>query len=142
MKTFMQKEKEVKRMWYVLDADGRILGRLASTTAALLMGKRKTQFTPHVDGGDGVIVINAAKVRVTGKKLKDKTYQRFSGYPGGRKVFNLETLLSKNPAEVIRHAVKGMLPKNTLGRQMLKRLKVYALAEHKHTAQNPRELKD
>ncbi len=141
MKTFEPKAKDIKRIWYLIDAENKILGRLATKVAELLYGKGKVEFARHVDTGDEVIVINAAKIRVTGNKMKDKIYQRFSGYPGGRKVFSLETMMEKNPEEVITHAVKGMLPHNPLGRKMLKRLKVYAKAEHPHQAQNPKEIK-
>lgn len=141
MKTFVQKPNEVKRNWYLVNAESKILGRLASEIANLLRGKNKPEFTPNVDMADEVVVINAAKVKITGKKLKEKKYQRYSGYPGGKKEVDLETMLSKKPEEVIRHAVKGMLPHNPLGRKMLKKLKVYAQSEHPHQAQKPQELK-
>ncbi|MBU4305331.1 MAG: 50S ribosomal protein L13 [Candidatus Omnitrophica bacterium] len=141
MKTFMQKPKDVKRKWHLVDADGKILGRVATKIAGILRGKTKAEYTPHVDMGDEVVVINAAKIRVTGKKLTAKKYQTYSGYPGGQKSFSLEHMLSKKPEEVIKHAVKGMLPHNSLGRQILKRLKVYGQSEHPHAAQNPQELK-
>ena len=141
MKTFVQKPEDVKRKWHLIDADGKILGRMAVKIACILRGKTKAEYTPFVDMGDEVVVINAAKIRVTGKKLTAKEYQSYSGYPGGQKSFSLEQMLSKKPEEVIKHAVKGMLPHNSLGRQMLKRLKVYSQSEHPHTAQNPQELK-
>lgn len=141
MKTFVQKPKDVKRKWYLINAEGVILGRLATKIASVLRGKNKPQFTPHVDMGDEVVVINAAKVRVSGKKLSDKKYQRYSGYPGGQKEFDLQTMLNTKPEEVIKLAVKGMLPHNSLGRRMLKKLKVYGQSEHRHTAQKPEELK-
>lgn len=138
MKTYMTKKEEVKsRDWYIVDASGKILGRLATKVALILMGKRKTTFTPHIDSGDEVVVINAKAVAVTGSKMKQKEYKRFSGYPGGLKTKTLEKMMEDNPVEVIRHAVKGMLPKNSLGRRMLSRLRVYAGAEHPHKTQNP-----
>ncbi len=140
MKTFVQKPKDVKRSWYVINAEGKVLGRLASKIASVLRGKTKAEFTPHVDMADELVVVNAAKIKVTGKKLTDKIYQRYSGYPGGRKEFTLETMLKSKPEEVIRLAVRGMLPHNTLGRSLLKKLKIYKDAEHKHQAQNPQLL--
>jgi len=137
----MQKPHEVKRNWYLIDANGKILGRLATKIATILRGKDKPEFTPHVDMADEIVVINAEKISVTGKKLKAKKYQTYSGYPSGLKECNLETMLRTKPEEVIKHAVRGMLPHNTLGRQLLKRLKVYAQSEHPHQAQNPQELK-
>ena len=141
MKTYIQKTEEVVRKWYLIDAEGKVLGRLATKVAMILRGKNKPEFTPHVDGGDGVVIINALKIRVTGKKLQDKKYQSYSGYSGGQKEWSLETMLAKKPEEVIMHAVRGMLPHNALGRKMLKRLKVYAQAEHKHSAQKLEEMK-
>lgn len=137
MKSFIAKPQEVERKWYVLDAEGKTLGRLASEAASILRGKRKPIFTPHVDTGDYVIVINAEKVEVTGKKRQEKIYKRHTGYPGGLRETTFEKLQEKNPEEIIRHAVKGMLPKGPLGRQMYKKLKVYAGPEHKHEAQKP-----
>lgn len=137
MKSFIAKPQEVERKWYVLDAEGKTLGRLASEAASILRGKRKPIFTPHVDTGDYVIVINAEKVEVTGKKRQEKIYKRHTGYPGGLRETTFEKLQAKNPEEIIRHAVKGMLPKGPLGRQMYKKLKVYAGPEHKHEAQKP-----
>jgi len=141
MKTFIQKQKDVQRAWHLIDADGVILGRLASKIAMILRGKTKATFTPYVDMADEVVVINAEKVRVTGKKLTDKKYQRYSGYPDGLKEFDLETVLKNKPEEVIMHAVKGMLPHSALGKQLLTRLKVYRGSEHPHKAQNPQVLK-
>ncbi|MBU1043499.1 MAG: 50S ribosomal protein L13 [Candidatus Omnitrophica bacterium] len=137
MKSFMQKTEDVKRKWLLIDADGLILGRLASKLASMLRGKTKPEFTSHVDMADEIVIINAEKIRVTGKKLADKKYQTYSGYPGGQKEVNLAQKLEKHPEDVIIHAVKGMLPHNTLGRQLMKKLKVYAGAEHPHQAQNP-----
>ncbi len=141
MKTFMKRPEDVKRAWFIVDADGIILGRMATKIAMVLRGKDKAEYTPHVDTGDHIIVINAEKVRVTGKKLTDKKYHTYSGYPSGQKEYSLETMLKNKPEEVIRKAVKGMLPKNTLGRQMLTKLKVYKGSEHPHVAQGPKELK-
>jgi large subunit ribosomal protein L13 len=137
--TFMAKPHEVERKWYVVDAKGKTLGRLASEVAMLLRGKHKPQFTPHVDTGDFVIVINAAQVELTGKKLEKKIYYRHSGYPGGLKAITAGDLRAKNPQRMIELAVKGMLPKNSLGRQQFKKLKVYAGSEHPHQAQQPVE---
>jgi large subunit ribosomal protein L13 len=133
----MAKKESIVRAWYVVDADGEILGKLAVALAKLLMGKNKPIFTPHVDCGDFVVVINAEKVRVTGNKAQDKIYQRYSGYPNGRKVHNFEYMINHKPAHVIREAVRRMLPKNKLGRSMLKKMKVYKGSEHKHEAQQP-----
>jgi large subunit ribosomal protein L13 len=140
MKTFMAKAKEINRKWYVVDAAGKPLGRLASEVAKILKGKNKPEYTPHVDTGDHVIVINAEKVVLTGKKLDQKVYKRYSGYPGGLKEIKYRIFLQKSPERVIEHAVKGMLPKNSLGRAMAKKLKVYRGPEHKHQAQMPEEL--
>ena len=137
MKTHIPKDKDIKRKWFLFDADGKVLGRLATRVATVLRGKSKADFTPHIDGGDGAIVINASKVAVTGRKMQNKLYTNYSGYPGGLRTRNLEEVLKRKPTEVIKHAVKGMLPKNTLGAQMLKRLKVYTGAEHAQTAQKP-----
>jgi len=135
MKTSILKKENVTRNWHLVDATDKILGRLASDVAMTLMGKKKATFSAHIDGGDGVVVINAAKIKVTGNKMKQKKYKRFSGYPGGLKEETLEHLLNRKPADVIRHAVKGMLPKNKLGSQMIKRLKVYADDKHSQQAQ-------
>ncbi len=137
MKSYIAKPQEVERKWYVVDADGQTLGRLASEVAAILRGKKKPTYTPHVDTGDYVIVINAEKINVTGKKRKEKIYKRHTGYPGGLREITFEKLQAKNPEEIIRHAVKGMMPKGVLGRQMYKKLKVYAGPEHNHIAQKP-----
>lgn len=140
MKTYSVKPSEIKREWHVVDASGQILGRTATEIAILLRGKHKPQFTPHMDTGDFVVVVNAEKIRVTGKKMEQKIYYRHSGYLGGLKEMNLETLLARKPEEAIMKAVKGMLPRNKLGKVMLKKLKVYAGADHPHAAQNPKKL--
>lgn len=140
MKTYMAKPEEVVRKWYLIDAKGKVLGRLATRIAMILRGKTKAIYTPHVDTGDQVIVINASEVAVTGRKLEQKLYRRYSGYPGGLKEENLETMLKRKPEEVIMRAVKGMLPHNRLGREMLKKLKVYKGPEHPHQAQKPEVL--
>lgn len=140
MKTQFAKKGEVDRKWYVLDANGMVLGRLASRIAAYLRGKTKPVFTPNVDTGDFVIVVNADKVRLTGRKLDEKVYYHHSGYPGGLKAETARERLNKNPERLIIDAVKGMLPKNRLGRAMLKKLKVYKGTEHPHTAQKPETL--
>jgi large subunit ribosomal protein L13 len=129
-----------QRDWYVVDADGRTLGRLATQIADALRGKRKPEYTPHCDTGDFVIVVNAARIRVTGKKLDDKLYHRHSGYPGGLHTRSLGQMLERRPEEVIRRAVKGMLPRNRLARRQLRKLKIYAGPEHPHRAQQPRDL--
>ncbi len=139
-KTYMAKPGEVKREWYVVDATGKTLGRLAAEIATILRGKHKPQYTPHVDVGDFVIVVNAEKIAVTGRKLDQKRYYRHSGYPGGLRSVTLRQQLERHPDRVIRAAVKGMLPKNRLGRRMLKKLKVYAGPEHPHQAQQPKPL--
>lgn len=137
MKSFIAKPQEVERKWYVIDADGKNLGRLASEVASILRGKKKPTYTPHVDCGDYVIVINAEKVEVTGKKRQEKIYKRHTGYPGGLREISFEKLQAKKPTEIIEHAVKGMLPNGALGRQMYKKLHVYAGPEHNHAAQKP-----
>ena len=137
MKTFMANAQNVERNWYVVDADGMTLGRLASQVAAILRGKNKPTFTPHVDCGDHVIVINAAKVVLTGKKLDQKVYYHHSGYAGGLKATVYRKLLAEKPEFAVKHAVIGMLPKGPLGRQMARKLRVYAGAEHEHAAQMP-----
>lgn len=141
MKTYYAKPGEVQREWLLIDAENQVLGRVASKAACILRGKHKPTYTPHVDTGDFVVIINADKIRVTGNKLLAKEYYRHSGYPGGLKSETFEEAMQKHPERVIEHAVKGMLPKNTLGRAMAKKLKVYAGAEHPHMAQNPREIK-
>ncbi|OGP75006.1 MAG: 50S ribosomal protein L13 [Deltaproteobacteria bacterium RBG_16_49_23] len=137
MKTYQAKKEEVEHQWYLVDAEGKVLGRLASELAKILRGKNKPIYTPHVDTGDFVIVVNAGKVALTGKKLKDKIYYHHTGYPGGIREMNAEKLLAKKPTEMIRIAVKGMLPKNSLGRQVIQKLKIYAGAKHPHEAQKP-----
>ena len=140
MKTYSAKAETVERDWFLIDADGKTLGRLATEVARRLRGKHKAVYTPHVDTGDYIVVINAAKVKVTGNKAKDKMYYNHSGYMGGLKQINFEDLIQKAPERVIETAVKGMLPKNPLGRAMYRKLKVYAGKEHKHTAQQPQVL--
>lgn len=136
-RTYVAKNEDIKRKWYLIDAADKILGRLASKAAVILRGKHKPIFTPSVDTGDGVIVINASKIKVTGRKLKQKIYRRYSGYPGGLKETTLEVMLSKTPVRVIQLAVKRMLPQGPLGRDIFKKLKVYADDKHPHKAQNP-----
>lgn len=133
----MAKANEVERKWYVVDAEGQTLGRLASEVASILRGKHKPTYTPHVDTGDHVIVINAAKIQLTGNKLKDKIYYRHSGYAGGLKQTTAEDMLKNKPERMLELAIKGMLPKNSLGRKQGKKLHVYAGSEHKHEAQKP-----
>lgn len=140
MKTFSAKPETVKRDWYVVDAAGQTLGRLATEIASRLRGKHKPEYTPHVDTGDYIVVINAEQVRVTGNKAADKKYYSHSGFPGGIKEINFEKLIAKAPERVIETAVKGMLPKNPLGRAMFKKLKVYRGPEHPHAAQQPQVL--
>jgi large subunit ribosomal protein L13 len=140
MKTFIAKKEGVSRDWYLIDARGQVLGRVATEIARRLRGKHKPEFTPHTDTGDFIVVINAEKIALTGKKLDDKVYYHHSGYPGGIKSITAGKLLKKKPEEVLRTAVKGMLPKNTLGRMMLKKLKIYAGTDHPHEAQAPRPL--
>jgi large subunit ribosomal protein L13 len=136
-KTYVAKKEDIKRQWYLVDAKDKILGRMATRIAIILRGKHKAIFTPYLDTGDGVIVINASKIRVTGRKLKEKLYRRFSGYPGGLREVSLENMLKKKPATVVRLAVKRMLPGGPLGRDLLKKLKVYSDEKHHHQAQNP-----
>ena len=140
MKTYMPNPSQVERKWYVVDAEGKTLGRLASEVAKVLRGKNKAIFTPHADCGDYVIVVNAEKITVTGKKLDQKMYYHHSDYVGGMKETNLKDMLAKHTERVIEHAVKGMLPKGPLGREMYKKLFVYAGPDHKHAAQKPEEL--
>ena len=137
MKTFMPKASDIERKWYVIDAEGQVMGRLASQVANILRGKNKPIYTPNVDTGDYVIVINADKIVMTGKKLDQKVYYHHSGYVGGLRETTLDKLLAEKPADVLMHAVRGMLPKNRLGRAMLKKLKVYAGPDHEHAAQQP-----
>jgi large subunit ribosomal protein L13 len=135
--SYFAKPHEIEQKWYVIDAEGKTLGRLATEVASILRGKKKPAYTPHVDTGDYVVVINAEKVEVTGKKRKEKIYKRHTGYPGGLREITFEKLQAKNPAEIIRHAVKGMMPEGRLGRQMFKKLKIYVGTEHPHAAQKP-----
>jgi large subunit ribosomal protein L13 len=139
-KTYIPKASEIQREWFIIDADGVILGRLASKVATVLLGKHKPTFTPGVAGGDGVIVINAGKIRVTGKKMTEKVYYHHSGYPGGMKSVTLKDQLAKHPDRVIRAAVWGMIPHSKRGKQIIKMLKVYAGTEHKHEGQQPKVL--
>ena len=141
MKTFIAKDKDIRKGWYIVDASDKVLGRLASKIAGILRGKDKVIFSPHQDVGDEVIVVNASKVRVTGKKMVSKEYKRYSAYPGGLNIEILETVMKTNPELAIRHAVKGMLPKNKLGEKMMKKLRVYPNEVHPHIAQKPKELK-
>jgi large subunit ribosomal protein L13 len=140
MKTFTPKPHDIQRDWLVVDAQDKILGRLASAIATRLRGKHKPEFTPHADNGDFIVVVNAEKIRVTGNKMVEKVYYRHSGYPGGIKETALKDVLAKHPERVITMAVKGMLPRNRLGRALLKKLKVYAGPEHPHAAQQPQPL--
>ena len=137
MKTKVLKKGDVTRTWYVVDATDKILGRLASRIALILTGKNKAQYTPHIDCGDFVVIVNADKFRVTGKKMKDKIYYSHSFFPGGLKQINLEAMMKKHPGRALYHAVSGMLPKNRLRAKRLKRLKIYASSDHPHTAQAP-----
>ena len=141
MRTFTAKQEEIEREWYVVDAKGQTLGRLASKIAPILKGKHKPTYTPHLDCGDYVVVVNADKVRVTGRKLDQKFYHRHSGYPGGLTSISLRHQLERNPERVLQAAVRGMLPKNRLGRRMIKKLKIYAGDGHPHQAQQPTPLK-
>jgi large subunit ribosomal protein L13 len=137
MKTYQAKKEEIDHKWYLVNAEGKVLGRLSTELAKILKGKNKPIYTPHVDTGDFVVVVNAGKVTLTGKKLKDKIYYHHTGYPGGIKEMSAEKLLAKKPTEMIRMAVRGMLPKNSLGRQMLRKLKIYSGPNHPHEAQQP-----
>ena len=140
MKTFMAKKGEIERKWYVIDASDKVVGRLATKIATILRGKHKPVFTPHVDTGDFVVVVNAEKVKFTGNKLDKKFYYRHTGYIGGIKEISAKDLLQKKPEEIIRLAVKGMLPKGRLGRKLIKKLKIYRGEEHPHSAQQPEKL--
>jgi len=140
MKTFSAKPETVKRDWFVVDASDKVLGRLAAEIAHRLRGKHKAEYTPHVDTGDYIVVINAEKIAVTGNKETDKMYHHHTGYPGGLKSISLQKLRAKAPQDIIENAVRGMLPKNPLGRAMFRKLKVYAGPEHSHTAQQPKPL--
>jgi large subunit ribosomal protein L13 len=141
MKTYIAKEKDIQKAWHLIDAKDQILGRLATQVAILLMGKHKVIYSPHQDTGDEVVVINARKVRVTGKKMTEKKYQRFTAYPGGLNEETFEKVMQKKPEKIIIHAVHGMLPKNKLGAKLLKKLKVYPDEKHPHQAQDPKEYK-
>ncbi|HKN87486.1 MAG TPA: 50S ribosomal protein L13 [Nitrospiraceae bacterium] len=140
MKTYLAKPAEVIRKWYVVDADGKTLGRLAARVAILLRGKHKPTFTPNVDTGDHIVIINAEKIHLTGDKMKTKTYTHHTGYPGGLKTVTAEHLHAKHPTDILTKAIKGMLPKNPLGKQMARKLKVYAGSDHPHQAQLPESL--
>jgi len=139
-KTYMAKPGEIEARWHVVDATDRILGRMAASIATVLQGKHRATYTPHVDTGDFVVVVNARKVRVTGRKADQKEYERYSGYPSGRRVIPFRQMLERKPEEVIRLAVRRMLPKSRLGKQMLRKLKVYAGPEHPHEAQSPQPM--
>ena len=140
MKSYMARPQEVERNWHVIDADGQTLGRLASEIARLLRGKNKPQYTPHVDTGDFVVVVNAEKVVVTGRKAEQKVYRRHTGYPGGLRETSYEQMLARKPTEILRRAVRGMMPRTRLARQQFKKLKIYAGPEHPHAAQDPQNL--
>ena len=142
MKTYVATPADRQRDWYLIDAEGKTLGRLATQIADMLRGKRKPEYTPHCDTGDFVVVVNAEKIAVTGNKRSDKLYHRHTGYPGGMRTESLERLLARRPEEVIRRAVRGMVPQNRLGEQMMRKLHVYAGADHPHAAQRPTELKE
>ncbi len=141
MKTYLAKKSEITADWYCVDASGQVLGRLAAQVARLLMGKHKPIYTPNVDCGDFVVITNASQVRLTGNKAQAKTYERYSYYPGGRKVIPFTTMIQRHPDRVIRHAIRCMMPKNKLARQMLSKLKVYDGPEHPHAAQKPKPFK-
>jgi large subunit ribosomal protein L13 len=140
MKTYTAKNEDIQRGWFLVDAQGKVLGRLATQIAARLRGKHKAEFTPHVDTGDFIVVVNAAKIRVTGRKAQRKTYYRHTGYPGGIRETNFADLQAKHPTRALEHAVKGMLPKGPLGYAMFRKLKVYASDQHPHVAQQPKSL--
>jgi len=140
MKTYMAKAGEVTRRWHLIDATDQVVGRLAARCATLLMGKHRPEYTPHVDTGDFIVVVNAAKLRFTGRKLQQKVYQRYSGYPSGLKQETAGSLMKRAPERVLKLAVKRMLPKSKLGRHMLSKLKIYAGADHPHAAQDPQPL--
>lgn len=141
MKTYIAKEKDIQKIWYIVDAKDKILGRLASKVASVLRGKDKVIYSPHQDTGDEVIVINASKIKVTGKKMEQKLYKRYSAYPGGLNQETMAVMMKKKPEYVIRHAVMGMLPGNKLGEKLLKKLRVYPGEAHPHISQKPKELK-
>ena len=141
MKTYVAKEKDINRKWYFVDAKGKVLGRLATRVASILRGKHKAIYTPYIDTGDHVIIVNANKITVTGDKLKSKVYKSFSGYPGGLKITNLAAMMEKDSTKVVRLAIQRMLPDNPLGRDMIKKVKIYSGSEHPHEAQCPQALK-
>ena len=141
MDTYIAKPKDITKNWYIIDAKDQILGRLATKVASVLIGKEKVIYSPHMDTGDEVIIINSSKIRTTGNKLKDKVYKSYSAYPGGLKETTLETMMKRCPEKVVRHAVKGMLPKNKLGAKLLKKLRVYSGETHPHSAQKPTIIK-
>jgi large subunit ribosomal protein L13 len=141
MKTYIAKEKDIQKAWHIVDAKDKVLGRLAAKVASVLMGKDKVMYSPHQDTGDEVIVINAKLVKTTGNKMSEKVYKSYSAYPGGLNLTTLEAMMKKKPEYVIRHAVKGMLPKSKLGEKLIKKLRVYASDVHPHIAQTPKELK-
>lgn len=140
MKSYMARPQEVERKWYVVDAEGKTLGRLAAEIARILRGKNKPQYTPHVDTGDFVVVVNADRVGVTGRKAEQKVYRRHTGYPGGLREMSYEVMMERKPTEILRKAIKGMMPRTRLGRQQLRKLKIYAGPEHPHAAQTPQNL--
>ena len=140
MKSYLAKKETVQRNWRIVDADGAVLGRLAVKVAMALMGKDKPTYTPHVDTGDYIIVVNAEKVRLTGTKAETKEYERYSGYPGGQKIISYKQMMERHPERIVEMAVKRMLPKNTLGAHMYKKLKVYSGPEHSHAAQQPQKM--
>lgn len=142
MKTYVATPSNIKRTWYLIDAEGKTLGRMATEIARRLRGKHKPEYTPFMDTGDYIIVINAEKVRVTGNKVQDKLYHHHSEFPGGIKEFTFEKMIERNPVKIIERAVKGMLPKGPLGREMYRKLRVYAGSTHEHTAQQPQVLED
>ena len=142
MKTVVPKIDSVERKWYLIDASNQVLGRLASQVAFILRGKHRPEFSPHLDLGDHIVIVNAEKIRVTGNKLSQKSYTRYTGYPSGLRRISLQTLIHDKPEQVLKHAVKGMLPKNRLGRKMIKKLRLYAGPDHPHQAQMPVEVPD
>jgi large subunit ribosomal protein L13 len=139
-KTFSLKASQIEKKWYFVDAEGKVVGRLASEISMILMGKRKPDYSPHLDNGDNVVVINAEKIVLTGNKSQDLEYFRHSGFPGGKKFTNIKKVMEKNPAFVLEHAIKGMLPKSKMGRKIFKNLKIYAGDKHPHASQNPQKL--
>ena len=139
-KSYIAKKEDVQRKWHLIDADGAVLGRMATKIAMILMGKHKPTYTSHVDTGDYVIIVNAAKIKVSGNKATQKSYQHYTGYPSGQRITTFEEMMKKNPAKVVELAIKRMLPKNKLGTDMFKKLKVYSGPEHEHTAQKPEKM--